>query len=50
MNTNICLDLQLFAVQTTLLNSSGNDLSPEMKTYYEKRLLDNAEPNPEKRR
>lgn len=45
MNTNICLDLQLFAVQTTLLNSSGNDLSPEMKTYYEKRLLDNAEPN-----
>ena len=45
MNTNICLDLQLFAVQTTLLNSSGNDLSPEMKTYYKKRLLDNAEPN-----
>ena len=35
----------MFAVQTTLLNSSGNDLSPEMKTYYEKRLLDNAEPN-----
>jgi len=45
MNTNICLDLQLFAVQTTLLNTTGNDLSPEMKTYYEKRLLDNAEPN-----
>lgn len=45
MNTTIHLNLQLFAVQTTLLNSSGNDLSPEMKTYYEKRLLDNAEPN-----
>ena len=45
MNTNICLDLQMFAVQTTLLNTTGNDLSPEMKTYYEKRLLDNAEPN-----
>ena len=45
MNTNICLDLQLFAVQPTLLISSGNYLSPEMKTYYEKRLLDNAEPN-----
>lgn len=39
------LNLQLFAVQTTLLKESGNDLSPEMKTYYEKRLLDNAEPN-----
>lgn len=39
------LNLHLFDVQTTLLNSSGNDLSPEMKTYYEKRLLDNAEPN-----
>ena len=39
------LNLQLFATQTTLLNTSGNDLSPEMKTYYEKRLLDNAEPN-----
>lgn len=39
------LNLQLFATQTTLLKESGNDLSPEMKTYYEKRLLDNAEPN-----
>lgn len=41
----MALDLQLFATQTTLLNGTGNDLSPEMKTYYEKRLLDNAEPN-----
>jgi len=46
-NTQYWLDLQLFATvtQTTTLNGSGNDLSPEMKTYYEKRLLDNAEPN-----
>ena len=46
-NAQYWLDLQLFATvtQTTTLNGSGNDLSPEMKTYYEKRLLDNAEPN-----
>lgn len=31
--------IQLFAVQTTLLNSSNNDLSPEMKTFYDKALL-----------
>ena len=31
--------IQLFAVQTTLLNTTGNDLSPEMKTYYDKNLL-----------
>ena len=40
--------LQLFAnanVQTTLLHSTGNDLSPEMKTYYDKRLIDLAGPN-----
>ena len=35
--------LQLFATQTTLLNTTGNDLSPEMKTYYDKRLLDHAQ-------
>ena len=41
------LNLHLFDlnVQTTTKNSTGNDLSPEMKTYYEKRLLDAAEPN-----
>lgn len=40
------LNLQLFAnTQTTLLNEQGNDLSPEMKTFYNKRLIDNAEPN-----
>ena len=39
------LDLQIFDnTQTRLLNSAGNDLSPEMKTYYQKRLIDNAEP------
>ncbi len=37
--------IQLFAVQTTLLNSQGNDLSPEMKTYYDMRLLDYAQAN-----
>ena len=31
--------IQLFAVQTTTMNSTGNDLSPEMKTYYDKNLL-----------
>ena len=37
--------IQLFAVQTTLLNATGNDLSPEMKTYYDMRLLDYAQAN-----
>lgn len=31
-------------VQTTGLNSAGNDLSPEMKTYYDMYLIDNAKP------
>lgn len=31
--------------QTTLLNSVGNDLSAEMKTYYSKYLIVLAEPN-----
>lgn len=41
------LNLHLFDqyTQTTLLKTTGNDLSAEMKTYYEKRLLDSAEPN-----
>ena len=37
--------IQLFATQTTTMNSSGNDLSPEMKTYYDMRLLDYAQAN-----
>lgn len=40
------LNLQLFGpTQTTQMNEPGNDLSPEMKTFYNKRLIDNAEPN-----
>lgn len=37
------INLQLFAdanVQTTLLNATGNDLSPEMKTFYSKDLIE----------
>lgn len=41
---DIKMNLQLFAVQTTLLNTSGNDLSPEMKTFYDKTLITMAEP------
>jgi len=40
----VTLDLRLFDVQTTLLDSPGNDLSPEMKVYYDTRLIDHAEP------
>ena len=36
------LDLQLFATETDTTNSEG--LSAEAKTFYEKRLLDEAEP------
>ena len=40
------LNLRMFDnTQTTHLNAQGNDLSPEMKTFYNKRLIDNAEPN-----
>ena len=38
------LNLQLFATQTTDMNTQGNDLSPEMKTYYDMRLIDEAAP------
>ncbi|HBU12180.1 MAG TPA: N4-gp56 family major capsid protein [Clostridiales bacterium] len=41
---HVPLMLTLFDTQTTLLNTTGNDLSPEMKTYYQDRLIDNAEP------
>lgn len=41
MNKNRKMNLQRFATQTTLLSG----LAPEMKTYYEKRLIDYAEPN-----
>ena len=39
------LNLQLFATQTTLLNAEGNDLSPEMKTFYDKHLIREAQAN-----
>ncbi len=40
------LDLQLFAtVQTTLLTTSGNSLSAEMKTFYDMVLIDEVGPN-----
>ena len=37
--------IQMFAVQVTTMNTTGNDLSPEMKTYYDMRLLDYAQAN-----
>lgn len=37
-----CLDLQLFAGEVNTTGSTG--LSAEMKTFYEKRLIDQAEP------
>ena len=42
--SELILNLQLFATQTTLLDDTGNDLSPEMKTFYDKTLIDMAEP------
>lgn len=46
MITKFIFNLQMFAtvLNTTGSASEGNNLSAEMKTYYEKRLLDNAEP------
>lgn len=44
----LATNLRLFdvpgPVQTTELNTPGNDLSPEMKTYYDMYLIDNAKP------
>ena len=36
---------QVLNVQTTLRNTTGNDLSPEMKTFYDKTLLKFARAN-----
>ena len=33
-----------YEVQTTLLNAEGNSLSAEMKTFYEKQLIETAQP------
>lgn len=41
------MNLQLFAemnTNTTLLSGSGNNLSPEMKTFYDMTLIDEASP------
>lgn len=39
----LILNLQMFATQTTLLNTTGNDLSPENKTFYDKALIREAQ-------
>lgn len=41
------LDLKLFdqVINASTSQSTGNDLSPEMKTYYSDYLVDNAAPN-----
>ena len=42
---NKYIDLQLFAdttVNTTVSTATGNDLSPEMKTFYDMNLIDEA--------
>ena len=41
---NDMLDLQLFAQASDQLQNTTATLTAEMKTYYEKRLLDQAEP------
>ena len=42
----VIFELQIFALNTntTTANSSGNHLTPEIKTYYEERLIELAEP------
>ena len=42
----LALNLRLFdtPINATTSNSSGNNLSAEMKTYYDNYLIDNAEP------
>ena len=44
--TLVAIDLRLFDLNTnvTTSNTTGNDLSPEMKTYYSDYLIDNAKP------
>lgn len=45
IDTIMLINIQLFATQTTLLNATGNDLSPEMKTFYDMTLIDEASAN-----
>ena len=45
MNTNhTTLNLSIFGTMTTEDNETGRDMSPEMRDYYEKRLIDIASP------
>ena len=37
-------DLQLFADPSAALNNTSGTMTAEMKTFYEKRLIDQAEP------
>lgn len=48
-NNDLTLDLRLFDDQTdlngTFSNTTGNDLSAEVRSYYDRNLLENAKPN-----
>lgn len=43
--TLFALNLQTFFDNTTASSTTGNDLSPEMKTFYDKNLIRYASPN-----
>ena len=41
---NLKMDLQLFADPSASLQNTTGTMTNEMKTFYEKRLIDQAEP------
>ena len=43
-NDNVKMDLQLFADASASLQNTTGTMTKEMKTFYEKRLIDQAEP------
>lgn len=43
-NEKIIFDIQMFADPTPVNTTGSSGLTPEMKTYYDQQLLDNAEP------
>ena len=43
-NDNMKMDLQLFADASASLQNTTGTMTKEMKTFYEKRLIDQAEP------
>lgn len=47
MYNDLKLDLRLFDddINATTNNTTGNDLSAEVRTYYDRNLLENAKPN-----